>query len=632
MTAISGIWCPKLDRDARTLCAQSLASQKIYGPDDTDQYDLGSLSMGRNLKSVLPEDRFDRQPIAGGDGRFLLVADLRLDNRLALARQLDIPTHQLETLCDANLLMIAYEKWREAAIDKLRGDFAFALWDAKYEKLILARDHVGSRPFFYYHRAGLTVFSSMPKGIYTLPDIPKKINLEFVEQTLLHASLEGENSYFDSISRVRPGHYAILSRNGCKQIRYWAAGTRPLKLRNHSEYVEAVKEQFDKAVSVRLRGANNVASHLSAGLDSSSVTTSAARALEQSGGRVSAYTAVPANEYVDESSSATNRIIDEGEHAAKAAALYTNIDHQLVPTNDISMFKDLDRMTYLQDMPIANLCNAKWMVEISELARKAGHTVFLTGQMGNMSFSYNGQHFLVELLRSGKFLHLARNLIAMGKKDYLNPVSQFRSAVMNSLPVSVQRSWRRARGGENFLAASKQLLSKERSRATARASNRVDDILWSIDRGELGNVNKGLLGGWGLDYRDPTADRDLLDLCFSIPTEEFLHNGVPRAIARDMLKGRLPEETVLERRKGLQAADWHLQFVRDKNRIEEELEILSEYEPMQNRIDTARLQNLMRNLPDSGWNEPTATMNYRSAILRTVSAGDFVRRMSGSNR
>ncbi len=632
MTAISGIWCPALNKDVRALCAQSLAAQKIYGPDKTGQDDWGSISMGRNLKSILPEDRYDNQPLTGGEGRFLLVADIRLDNRTVLAEELGVQQARLATLCDSALLLVAFEKWGESAINRLRGDFAFAVWDAKNEKLILARDHAGTRPLYYYQGSDFIAFASMPKGIFSLTGISKTVDLELVEQSIIHAHQGGERSFFKDIKRLRPNHYAVITRDGCKQHCYWNPPSGQLRLKDHREYVEAVKEQFDRAVAARLRGTNRVAAHLSAGLDSSAVATSAARQLAATSGQVSAYTAVPSTGYLDDSSAASLRIIDEGVYAAQAAALYPNIDHHLVQTDQTSLLADLDRMTLLQDMPTLNLCNARWIWGISDLAKKDGHTVFLHGQMGNMTFSYDGGHLLAELLHSRKFLTIIKYISSMKKQGYINPFSQLRAAMINNLPPKLQRDLRHLIRGEAFLTGSKEMRSKKQTRSSVRIPNRTEAMMWQFDRVELGAMLKAQLGGWGLDYRDPTCDRDLVDLCFSIPTEQYVHDGVPRSIARGMLQDRLPSEMVKERKKGLQAPDWHVQFVKNRQEIAQELEILSDFDLLKNRVDIQRFQNAMKTLPESGWNEPETVTEYRSVILRTISMGDFIRRVSGSNR
>jgi asparagine synthase (glutamine-hydrolysing) len=131
-----------------------LAAQQIYGPHDGRQWCEGPLAMGRRLFRTLPEDIHDRQPLQSRDRRLTLVADVRLDNRDELAAGLGLaPSGQL---CDAAILLGSLDRWGEHALWKLVGDFAFVLWDAQAQRLLLVRDFLGQRPLFYHHGRGLS--------------------------------------------------------------------------------------------------------------------------------------------------------------------------------------------------------------------------------------------------------------------------------------------------------------------------------------------------------------------------------------------------------------------------------------------------------------------------------------------
>jgi asparagine synthase (glutamine-hydrolysing) len=133
VTALAGLW--DFSRGgAADRCARMLKAQQIYGPHHSAQANDGPLSLGRNLFRLLPEDVHDRGPVRSEDGRRILVADVRIDNRDELADQLGCGT----TLSDAAVLMRALEHWGEAALDHVIGDFAFAYWDG--DRLLLARD------------------------------------------------------------------------------------------------------------------------------------------------------------------------------------------------------------------------------------------------------------------------------------------------------------------------------------------------------------------------------------------------------------------------------------------------------------------------------------------------------------
>jgi asparagine synthase (glutamine-hydrolysing) len=153
----------------------------------------------------------------------------------------------------------------------------------------------------------------------------------------------------------------------------------------------------------------------------------------------------------------------------------------------------------------------------------------------------------------------------------------------------------------------------------------------SLARLDLGNFNKGTLAGWGIDHRDPTADRRLIEFCLRIPAEHYLAGGMPRALARRSFAGRLPPEVVGERRRGYQSADWHEQLSVARSQIEEEVERIAACREADEIIDVARLRALVAEWPADGWERPSIQRDYRHVLLNGLAAGHFLRRCAGSN-
>ena len=170
MTALAGLW--RFDRrpDAADGCARMLAAQEIYGPHHGAKWSDGTVALGRRLMRVLPEDVFDQQPLIVA--RYVLVADVRLDNRDELTETLRLPTQKARTICDAAILFAAVERWDESCFEHLIGDYAFAVWDRVRQRLLLARDPLGMRPLHYHRGQKFFAFASMPKGLHALPDVP----------------------------------------------------------------------------------------------------------------------------------------------------------------------------------------------------------------------------------------------------------------------------------------------------------------------------------------------------------------------------------------------------------------------------------------------------------------------------
>jgi asparagine synthase (glutamine-hydrolysing) len=141
---------------------------------------------------------------------------------------------------------------------------------------------------------------------------------------------------------------------------------------------------------------------------------------------------------------------------------------------------------------------------------------------------------------------------------------------------------------------------------------------------EFGNFHKGALAGWGLDVRDPTGDRRLAELCLSIPSEIYLADGRPRALARQVLADRLPPLVVDEPRKGFQGADWHEGLRSDWDGVRREAARIAAAPGAARLLDTARMSALVEAPRVRDWDSNEAQAHYRLALLRGISAGHFL--------
>ena len=621
-----------------------LRALTMYGPDASASETFGPIALGRDLARLLPEDRYDHQPLVGAGGRYALVADLRLDNRDELAADLGVSAGQAAMACDTQVLLWAVERWGVGAVERLVGDFAFALWDAERHELALARDRFGHRPLFY-HRAGrFFAFATMAKGLHALPEVPYAANAERVIDLVALLPEEGSASVFEGIERVEPGCVLTVSEDGVASRRYWRAPSRLLRLKRPEDYQEALREVFDKAVSAQLRGTGDVGSQLSGGLDSSSVTATAARLLAGGERRLIAFTGAPRAGY--DVPDAPHSYGDETAHAAATAALYPNIEHVVVRTPPASVLHNIDRLMLLYETPPPNLPNQRWMGAIRDAAKARGLKVLLTGDMGNMTISFDGMQLLNELFWSGRWLRLFQEGAALeraGHRSWLGVAAQL-FGPMTPAPV-----WRwlvrgRTVAGETLttytalaeaVARSPEFLRKARRRGydigLRPRSDALGKRLLVIGRSDVGVLRKGNLAGWGLDQRDPTADTRVLDFCLSVPTEQYLRNGVPRALVRGAFADRLPAMVLDERRAGRQAADWHEGLEAARADLETELRRLSADASARRVIDVDRLSAAVEDWPTGGWRRREIEARYQFALLRGVSAGFFMRKVAGGN-
>jgi asparagine synthase (glutamine-hydrolysing) len=643
MTAIAGFWSLDNRPDAASACERMLKSQQIYGPQAPAMASDGAITLGQRLFGLLPEDRRKQRVASGTGAETLLVADARLDNRDELCEALGIHAGEGLALSDAALILRALERWDEGAVERLQGDFAFAFWDSRRQRLLLARDFMGQHPLHYARRSGFFAFASMPKGLHALPEIPAAPDREAVAGFLALIPEDGSETFFQGIEKVRAGEMVAVTRDGVRATRWWQPALRPLGLKRPEDYAEALREHFDRAVAARLRGAGNaVAAHLSGGLDSGTVAATAARLMAPGGGRVTAFTSVPREGY--DSSAVRNAFANEGPHAAQVAAMYPNMDHVLVP-NGGSPLADLDRLFFVYERPVLNLCNGVWTHRIMDLARDRGLRILLSGARGNMSFSYDGMPLLTQLVSSGRLLRLARESVALvrnGTRVGTVAAQAFGPFMPVPLWQAIARMRGRGRGLTDYTAISPDAVRD--LRIAERAGERGLDFsyrprrdpletrLWALRRVDTGNYNKGSLAGWGVDVRDPTADRRLVEFCLAVPPDQYLRDGMRRALARIAFADRLPAAVVNEPLKGYQAADWHEGLSAARDELGGELGRIEACGDAGATVDSAMMRGLVENMPAGEWHTPANTQKYRLALLRGVSAGHFIRKAAGSNR
>lgn len=642
MTAIAGLWRFDGNPDARAGCERMLAAQAIYGPHDGAAWDDGAVALGRRLYRALPEDIHDRQPLATRDGRLTLVADVRLDNRDELARALGLAAGEAAGRCDAAILLESLDRWGEDALPRLAGDFAFALWDARAQALLLARDFLGQRPLHYHRGKTFFAFASMPRGLHALAEIPRAPDVQAVAEFVALLPRHGARSFFEGIERVEAGCVVRVTRDGVSARTHWNPSRSARG--GAGDPVEGLRHHLDEAVRARLRGAaGSVGTHLSAGFDSAAVTATAARLLAPEGGKLVAFTAVPREGY--DGPAPRGALTDEGPRAAATAARYANVEHVLVRAGSTSPLAAFERAFELFDRPLISPCNWVWNEAIHEDARRRGIGVMLTGQMGNMTISYDGIALLPELLRKGRLVALgrtARQLLANRQLRRLGLLAETFG------PFAPQWLWRTAmklRGGEpqlhDFSAIRTERVAGHRLAALSRERGfdlahrpRIDGFdlrLWVLRRVDIGEFNTGYRAGWGIDSRDPTADKRLVEYALTVPPEEHLAGGMRRSLARRALGDRVPAAVLGEARRGHQSVDWHEGLTAGRGEAAAELDRIAACAPAARLLDVERMRGLIEDWPSGRWAEGEVIYSHRMVLLRGLAVGHFLRRALGAN-
>ena len=254
------------------------------GPEACGIWSDGPLGMGHTLLRTTHESKNERQP-ADLEGRYWIVSDARLDARKELITELQGAEQNVRsTAPDCDLILHAYAAWGGACIDRLQGDFSFALWDAANRQLFCARDHFGVKPFYYAQLGKIFLCSNTLNCIRHHPLVSARLNdLAIADFLLFDMIREPGATSFADIQRLPPAHVLSCKSGTISVRRYWTLPvSAPVHYTRPNECVEQFRELLDRAVFDRLR-ADSVGVLMSGGLDSPTVAASAQRTLARNG-------------------------------------------------------------------------------------------------------------------------------------------------------------------------------------------------------------------------------------------------------------------------------------------------------------------------------------------------------------
>jgi asparagine synthase (glutamine-hydrolysing) len=259
------------------------ASLAHRGPDDTGQVDLGPASLAMRRLSIIDLEH-GHQPIPNEDESAWLVFNGEIYNYRSLRDELQRAGHRFRTASDGEVILHLYEECGPALVDRLRGMFAFAVWDAERKRLLLARDRFGQKPLFYRFEAGRLLFSSEIKGILAALASPPALDVESLDDYLTLRFVPSPRTMFQGIRKLPPGHWLCLETGGESPSldvqRYWDLRFVPKRRLSEADAVEETDARLREAVETHLVADVPVGAFLSGGMDSSLVVAMMARALD----------------------------------------------------------------------------------------------------------------------------------------------------------------------------------------------------------------------------------------------------------------------------------------------------------------------------------------------------------------
>lgn len=231
------------------------------------------IGLGHRRLSIIDLSDGGAQPMSTPDGRLTVVFNGEIYNYLELAAELQALGHDARTKSDTEVLLMAWRQWGAEALNRLRGMFAFVLWDGATGELIVARDPFGKKPLFMMERDGGYVFASEIAPLLAFPGADRTVDPAAVGEYLLLRYVPGPHTMLRAIKKVPPGHYGIIRAGRLQLTRYFEPPVVTARQEDISfdEAVHRFMEQFQQAVRLRLRSDAPFGAFLSGGLDSSAV-------------------------------------------------------------------------------------------------------------------------------------------------------------------------------------------------------------------------------------------------------------------------------------------------------------------------------------------------------------------------
>ncbi|MFE5241287.1 MULTISPECIES: asparagine synthase (glutamine-hydrolyzing) [unclassified Streptomyces] len=352
------------------------------GPDSGGRFVDEGVGIGFRRLSIIDLAGGD-QPIYNEDGSVVLACNGEIFNYRELRAELVAKGHTFRTECDVEVLVHLYEEEGTGFLDRINGQFAFAIYDRRRRRLFLARDHAGILPMYYARTPTAFVFGSEIKAVLEHPAVERAVDLTGLDQVLTFPGLVSPRTMFRGVRSLENGHYLTVEDGVVRDVTYWdldfpVEGEEP-PARSEGSYVEELRALLDQSVARRLRADVPVGYYLSGGLDSSLIAALV-------------HAQRPAARPHSFSISFGQAGIDESGYQRLMARQVSSVHHE-TEFDPADAEAELSRMVRHAECPVKETYNT-CSLALSASARRSGTRVILTGEGADELFGgYLGYRF-----------------------------------------------------------------------------------------------------------------------------------------------------------------------------------------------------------------------------------------------
>lgn len=475
----------RLGREVQPL----IDAQQHRGPDAAGVWADEVCALGHRRLAIIDLSEAGRQPLANADGTIQITFNGEIYNFQALRAELESLGHRFRTRTDTEVIVQAYEQWGVDCLSKLRGMFAFGLWDQKRRRLLLARDRVGKKPLFYTQVGDRFLFASELQGLLADARVPREVYPPAIDAYLTYGYVPAPHTAFRNIFKLPPAHYLTLDVKPAgfdlRVERYWSLGYLP-KLKLDAEEASAeLREKLTEAVRLRMISDVPLGAFLSGGIDSSIVV-----------GLMAQLSTQPVKTF---SIGFKEAAYNELEHARRIAQRWGTDHHEFIVEPDALAI--LPKLVRHYGEPYAD-SSAVPTFYVSQLTREHV-TVALNGDGGDESFAgyerYLGNR-IAEQLQSVPGVAQTARALSRVIPDSINPRSRVRQA-------------------RRFLAVAAQPMNERYARWLTFFPKEVKPQLYSRDF--LQELN-GARDGWLPSLLAGKVGLDVVDAAMAVDVESYL--------------------------------------------------------------------------------------------------------------
>lgn len=581
-------------------------------------------AFGKMLNYGTPEDVYDAQPIYLSEPNIIFTAEGRIDNREELAKNLGLSMNDMRS--DTFFMLQAYLKYGEETQHKLKGDWSFAAYHFNTKELFLARDTMGYTALYFYKTDRYFAFSSSIKSILALPDFKRELNEPFFVSNLtlwkVGEKMMSDETFFKNVFVLKGGYVLKIKDNEIKTTKYWPPeNIKETYYKNKEDYTDQMSELLYKSVNARLRSYKPVASMLSGGLDSSTVSYIAAELLKQQNKRLTTFSHVPLfkNELANNALK-NSRVLDETPFMEAIVNASGNIEPFYLDSKDISPWQGSIQCADVINGFIHGASNTYWLTDIFKNAAQKGYGTLLSGEGGNGSTSFAGVDYLLphSLKRFIKYpsAYIRRQVL---KPMYVRFLKDYHDE--RSLKTYVSNSYLNTELFKKYSIL--EDVQKKHSGFLRQFSHISENKNLFISLYHMRSSLGAAFGAhYGIEMRDPICDVDLLNYFLTIPNAVFFDDGFNnRMLVKRMMKNKLPDKVLFEKKKGLQSSDIFFRVEAAKEELFDEAATLANINWLKAYIDIDKIE---KNL-NTYFNGEKRQIEMQS-LIKTMQASAFLRK------